>query len=178
MNLADTVRALAVRASRGTVLSLTTTTITTTTTTNGLDVLVAPGGANFSAGQRQLLSLARAMLRRPRVLLLDEASSNVDTATDAVVQRSMRAYFGRGCEDPCESIGSDEGHHPRGCTVLAIAHRLETILDSDRILVLDRGRVAEFDSPQNLLRRPSSEGEDQRWAGTTLRAMYDAGVYS
>ncbi len=136
----------------------------------GLDAKVASGGGNFSAGQRQLLSLARALLRRPRVLLLDEATANVDTATDAFLQRSVRAHF-------------------QGVTVLAIAHRLETIIDSDRVLVLDKGRVAEFDSPRNLLRRspklPSSSSESEggrkgknrrkRSDGYGLfRAMYDA----
>ena len=104
------------------------------------------------------------------MLLLDEATANVDTATDAFLQRSVRAHF-------------------QGVTVLAIAHRLETIIDSDRVLVLDKGRVAEFDSPRNLLRRspklPSSSSESEggrkgknrrkRSDGYGLfRAMYDA----
>jgi len=102
-------------------------------TPGGLGAAVAEGGENFSAGQRQLVCLARAVLRRARVLLLDEATSSVDYETDAAVQRTLRREFA-------------------GCTVLTIAHRLNTILDSDRILVMDQGKVAEFDTPDNLLK--------------------------
>ena len=93
---------------------------------------VREGGANLSAGQRQLVCLARALLRGARVVLLDEATSSLDAGSDAVVQRTLR-------------------EHMRGVTVLVVAHRLETIADCDRVLALDDGRVAEFDAPAALL---------------------------
>eukprot|EP00741_Cyanophora_paradoxa_P022691 tig00021494_g21913.t1 len=98
---------------------------------------VAEAGENLSVGQRQLVCLARAVLRKPRLLIMDEATASIDAETDAVIQRTIRQQFA-------------------GSTVLTIAHRLNTVMDSDRILVLDRGRVAEFDSPAALLARPDS----------------------
>lgn len=103
----------------------------------GLDSDVAEDGGNWSQGQRQLLCLARAALRRRRIALLDEATSSTDTATDSAMQAAIRAAF-------------------RDATVLTIAHRMHTVADSDRVLVLDRGRVAEFDAPAALLARPES----------------------
>ncbi|KAL0032002.1 hypothetical protein WJX77_000079 [Trebouxia sp. C0004] len=98
----------------------------------GLDAVLGEAGSNLSSGQRQLLCMARALLRKAKVLVLDEATSNVDTASDALIQETVRAAFA-------------------DCTVLTIAHRLHSILDSDRILVLEDGRVKEFDAPENLL---------------------------
>jgi len=98
----------------------------------GLDAEVLEGGENFSVGQRQLLSLARALLRRSKILVLDEATAAVDVRTDAVIQKTIREEF-------------------KSCTMLIIAHRLNTIIDSDRILLLDAGRVLEYDTPEKLL---------------------------
>ncbi|KAJ1805506.1 hypothetical protein LPJ56_005356 [Coemansia sp. RSA 2599] len=104
---------------------------------SGLDLEVAQGGSNLSVGQRQLVCLARALLKQAKVLVLDEATAAIDNHTDNVVQRSIREQF-------------------RGCTVLTIAHRPNTIIDSDRILVIDNGEVAEYDTPENLLADPNS----------------------
>ena len=89
-------------------------------------------GTNFSLGQRQLMCLARALLQKPRIVVIDEATASVDFRTDELIQRVIRQEF-------------------RGCTVLTVAHRLNTIVDYDKVLVLDRGRLVEFDNPQALL---------------------------
>ncbi|XP_062509273.1 ATP-binding cassette sub-family C member 9-like isoform X2 [Corticium candelabrum] len=98
----------------------------------GLDSEVSEGGDNFSVGQRQLFCLARAFLRKTQILVMDEATASVDVETDAIIQKVIRSVFAER-------------------TVLTIAHRVATILDSDRILVLDNGKVVENDSPRNLL---------------------------
>eukprot|EP00644_Phytophthora_capsici_P001159 jgi/Phyca11/511477/fgenesh2_kg.PHYCAscaffold_86_\ len=101
---------------------------------SGLDYEVAEKGENLSVGQRQLLCIARALIRDSKVIVMDEATANVDQESDKLIQQTMKESFGGG-----ES------------TVLCIAHRLETIMDSDKILVLDAGEVVEYDSPSVLL---------------------------
>ncbi|MQL75607.1 hypothetical protein Taro_007977 [Colocasia esculenta] len=103
----------------------------------GLDAEVSEAGENFSVGQRQLLSLARALLRRSKILVLDEATAAVDVRTDALIQKTIREEF-------------------KSCTMLIIAHRLNTIIDCDRVLVLSAGRLLEFDSPEDLLSNEES----------------------
>ena len=99
--------------------------------------VVAEGGENFSVGQRQLVCLARAMLRQPSILIMDEATASIDLDTDNLIQTMVRKDL-------------------KDCTVLTIAHRLHTIMDSDMILVMDQGKVAKFDTPQNQLADPKS----------------------
>ncbi|KAL5097024.1 hypothetical protein RYX36_001351 [Vicia faba] len=103
----------------------------------GLDAEVSEAGENFSVGQRQLLSLARALLRRSKILVLDEATAAVDVRTDALIQKTIREEF-------------------KSCTMLVIAHRLNTIIDCDRILLLDGGKVLEYDTPEELLANEGS----------------------
>ncbi|KAK0158239.1 hypothetical protein PV328_009270 [Microctonus aethiopoides] len=98
----------------------------------GLESHVNDGGTNLSVGQRQLVCLARAIVKRNKILVLDEATANVDSRTDEFIQKAIRRKF------------SD-------CTVLTIAHRLNTVMDSDRILVMDAGSAVEFDHPHVLL---------------------------
>ncbi|CAL9060621.1 unnamed protein product [Musa banksii] len=103
----------------------------------GLDAEVSEAGENFSVGQRQLLSLARALLRRSKILVLDEATAAVDVRTDSLIQKTIREEF-------------------KSCTMLIIAHRLNTIIDCDRILLLSAGQVLEFDTPETLLSNEES----------------------
>nr|XP_043612218.1 ABC transporter C family member 5 [Erigeron canadensis] len=102
-----------------------------------LDAPVLENGDNWSVGQRQLVSLGRALLKQARILVLDEATASVDSATDNLIQKIIRQEF-------------------KDCTVCTIAHRIPTVIDSDLVLVLSDGKVAEFDSPTRLLEDKSS----------------------
>nr|XP_028693047.1 multidrug resistance-associated protein 4 isoform X4 [Macaca mulatta] len=102
-----------------------------------MDTELAESGSNFSVGQRQLVCLARAILRKNQILIIDEATANVDPRTDELIQKKIREKFAH-------------------CTVLTIAHRLNTIIDSDRIMVLDSGRLKEYDEPYVLLQNKES----------------------
>ncbi|OXU18992.1 hypothetical protein TSAR_009975, partial [Trichomalopsis sarcophagae] len=103
-------------------------------TFDSLDRNIDRGGSNLSAGQRQLFCLARAIIKRNKILVMDEATANVDQATDEFIQKIIRIVF-------------------KDCTVMTIAHRLNTIIDSDRVLVMDHGQAVEFDRPDVLLQR-------------------------
>ncbi|KAJ6595665.1 P-loop containing nucleoside triphosphate hydrolase protein [Mycena vulgaris] len=110
-----------------------------------LDSVISSGGSNLSVGQRQILALARAIVRDSKLLILDEATSAIDYKTDTVIQASLR-----------NELKPD-------VTVITVAHRLQTILDSDKIMVLDGGRIVEFDTPKVLLKNPKGK----------LRALVD-----
>jgi len=99
-----------------------------------LDTTIASGGGNLSLGQRQIIALARAITRRSKVLILDEATAAVDYATDTLIQESIRREL-------------------RDVTLITVAHRLRTIMDADKIMVLDAGRLVEFDKPSELLKK-------------------------
>lgn len=103
-----------------------------------LDSPVAEGGENFSAGEKQLICMARAILKRSKVLFMDEATASVDYATDELIGKTIRAEFA-------------------DSTILTIAHRLRTVIDYDKIMLLDQGRLAEFDRPSVLLANPNSK---------------------
>lgn len=105
---------------------------------NGLDAIIESGGENLSVGQRQLLCMARALLEKPRLIILDEATSNIDRETDGIIQSMLQERF-------------------QNLTVLTIAHRIDTILWYDKVLVLDEGKVLEFDSPEILSKQETSE---------------------
>lgn len=101
----------------------------------GLDAKLWEGGSNLSQGQRQLISLARALLTSSRVVVLDEATSAVDHTTDALLQSTLRSEVFK------------------NRTIITIAHRINTVIDSDRIVVLDRGKVSEFGEPAELVKK-------------------------
>ncbi|KAJ7134490.1 P-loop containing nucleoside triphosphate hydrolase protein [Mycena epipterygia] len=97
-----------------------------------LDSVISSGGENLSVGQRQIVAFARAIVRESKLLLLDEATSAIDLKTDAIIQSTLNEL--------------------RGVTLITVAHRLQTIMNYDRIMVLDAGRIVEFDTPLNLLK--------------------------
>ncbi|KAI3506643.1 hypothetical protein L1887_21203 [Cichorium endivia] len=104
-----------------------------------LDSAVVDNGDNWSVGQRQLLCLGRVLLKHSRLLFMDEATASVDSQTDAVIQKIIREDFA-------------------DCTIVSIAHRIPTVMDCDRVLVIDAGYAKEFDKPSCLIERPSLFG--------------------
>ncbi|KZV66005.1 ATP-binding cassette transporter [Peniophora sp. CONT] len=102
-----------------------------------LDSPVSEGGDNFSTGEKQLLCMARAILKRSRVLVMDEATASVDYATDELIGKTIRHEFA-------------------DSTILTIAHRLRTVIDYNRVMLLDQGKIVELDTPGNLLKNPDS----------------------
>lgn len=98
-----------------------------------LDFKITENGANFSVGQRQLICMARAVARNSKIIVLDEATANMDSETDQLIHETISRNF-------------------RDCTVFTIAHKLNSILDSDKVIVLDKGEIIEMDHPDNLLK--------------------------
>ncbi|ORX52502.1 hypothetical protein BCR36DRAFT_324258 [Piromyces finnis] len=121
---------------------------------NKLEAEVRSNGENFSVGQRQLLCLARAMIRQSRVLIMDEATASVDVETDAIIQKALRTEF-------------------KDVTVITIAHRLNTIIDYDKVLVLSNGNILEYDKPSNLLFEKQEDGSMMPSSKTEFSKLVD-----
>eukprot|EP01129_Flabellula_baltica_P010726 TRINITY_DN4565_c0_g1_i1.p2 TRINITY_DN4565_c0_g1~~TRINITY_DN4565_c0_g1_i1.p2 ORF type:complete len:1293 (-),score=273.81 TRINITY_DN4565_c0_g1_i1:3881-7759(-) len=124
---------------------------------NDLSFMITDEGDNISVGQKQLVCLARAILRSPKILIMDEATASIDYSTDVLIQKTMRSAF-------------------KHSTVITIAHRLNTVIDSDKILFLERGQVMEFDTPYKLLKKPDGHftklvNEMGNGAATALRKL-------
>lgn len=123
----------------------------------GLQSRISEGGSNFSVGQRQLVCLARAILRENKILVMDEATANVDPQTDALIQNTIRTKFSN-------------------CTILTIAHRLHTVMDCDKVMVMDAGHLVEYASPYELLNDLAGTKIFYGMAKQTGRATFD-GLY-
>lgn len=121
-----------------------------------LDTVLTNSGASFSIGQKQLLCLARAILSHNKILFLDEATSNLDSHTDGLIQKTIRTKFA-------------------DSTVLTIAHRLDTVLDSDKVLVMDSGTVVEFGRPEELLKK--RDGHFYSLVAQSKRYLNDTNSY-
>ncbi|GLB36501.1 putative atp-binding cassette [Lyophyllum shimeji] len=124
-----------------------------------LDSAISSGGGNLSVGQRQIIALARAIVLGSKLLILDEATSAIDYKTDSIIQSSLR-----------QELRGD-------VTLITIAHRLQTIMDADKIMVLDAGHIVEFDSPKELLKLPQGRLRalvDESGARSALNAMAQA----
>lgn len=106
-------------------------------TADGLDHIITDDGKNLSSGQKQLICLARAILKKTKILILDEATATIDHKTDELIQKLIKTQFA-------------------DSTILSVAHRIDTILDYDRILVMDNGSVVDNDTPQNMLQNDKS----------------------
>lgn len=121
----------------------------------GLDSLVVEDGSNWSMGQRQLFCLGRALLRRSRILVLDEATASIDNATDAILQKLIRTEFAQ-------------------CTVITVAHRIPTVMDCNMVLAISDGKLVEYDKPEKLMKTDGSlfgELVKEYWSHTTNLAI-------
>lgn len=117
-----------------------------------LETVMADGGLNFSVGQRQLLCLARAILRKNKILVLDEPTANVDSRTDKLLQEAVAQSF-------------------QGATIIAVAHRLDTVIDYDKILVLGNGSVLEYGSPHELIQKGGAFASMVRDTGDEMSSL-------
>ncbi|KAF8502971.1 hypothetical protein JB92DRAFT_3123623 [Gautieria morchelliformis] len=123
--------------------------------TISLHTQVSTGGSNFSQGQRQLLTMARALLRQSSIIILDEATSSIDYATDAKIQKTIREEF-------------------KNSLLITVAHRLRTVIDYDRLIVLDNGRIVEFDTPVNLIQKEGGAFRNMCLHSGTFKELEEA----
>ena len=102
-----------------------------------MDKLIEQGGSNLSVGQKQLICIARAIIRKRKIVVMDEATANIDMNTEKIIHKALDLLL-------------------KNCTIITVAHRIKTIENYDKILVLDEGKVKEFDTPNNLLKDRTS----------------------